>query len=161
MCTCHVSLLLNSQSSLRRAVRAVGEAVHLVAQLGRREVERNRPAARRGVEPERATRHAHVAHFAPVLAPGVPHDPVQPAISVCAPPHDGNRVVSRVAFVGDDAARVVQYWIRINVARDGPAAEELLLHGRGANDVAELCTRNATKWKPTEQFGLTTRLEKI
>ena len=47
------------------------------------------------------------------------------------------------------------------VARDGPAAEELLLHGRGANDVAELCTRNATKWKPTEQFGSTTRLENI
>ena len=84
-----------------------------------------------GLEQQRAEGDAGEAHLAPVRAPGVPDPPVvEPALLVRAPAGDGDDVVDGLAGrVGDDAARVVQDVVRVDPARDGPAAVDLLDHG--------------------------------
>mmetsp|Transcript_25167 Transcript_25167/g.74838 ORF Transcript_25167/g.74838 Transcript_25167/m.74838 type:complete len:235 (+) Transcript_25167:218-922(+) len=84
-----------------------------------------------GLEQQRAEGDAGEAHLAPVRAPGVPDPPVvEPALLVRAPAGDGDNVVDGFAGrVGDDAARVVQDVVRVDPARDGPAAVDLVDHG--------------------------------
>merc|ERR550537_238277 len=78
--------------------------------------------------------HADVAHFAPVLAPRVPDDPVLARGPAGTPADDGDDVVHALARQSRDARGVVKDRARIDAARDGATVEDLLLHGVGAAD---------------------------
>merc|ERR1719223_1047585 len=80
---------------------------------------------------------ADVAHLAPELAPRVADDPVLGA-ALGAPADDRDDVVDAVAGHGDDAASVVEDRAGVNAARDRAALVDLLGHGVGALDRAEL-----------------------
>mmetsp|Transcript_1066 Transcript_1066/g.2851 ORF Transcript_1066/g.2851 Transcript_1066/m.2851 type:complete len:218 (+) Transcript_1066:42-695(+) len=110
------------------AVAAVLEAVDLVLLLGRRVVLDGGPRALL-LDLQAPKRDADVAHLAPVLAPGVPHDPVL-LVVLLAPAHDGDDVVDRLQepFVHGNAALVLEDGRRVDAARNGPARVDLLLH---------------------------------
>merc|ERR1719261_227588 len=119
------------------AVLAALEAVDLVAVLDRGEAAGHGPGAR-VLEVQLAEGHADVAHLAPVLAPGVAHDPVLALSRVCAPAHDADDVVHTLAGERGHARGVVEDRAGVDAARDGAAREDLLLHGVGAVDLAEV-----------------------
>eukprot|EP00968_Pinguiococcus_pyrenoidosus_P005381 scaffold344_cov235-Pinguiococcus_pyrenoidosus.AAC.7 len=93
-----------------------------------------RPGARGGPGARRLDRElvlppldAEEAELAPVLSPGVPHDPVRHAV-LDAPSDDGHDVVRHAQRGGvvEDAALVVHQRIRIDFRGDGAARVHLL-----------------------------------
>mmetsp|Transcript_44064 Transcript_44064/g.79792 ORF Transcript_44064/g.79792 Transcript_44064/m.79792 type:complete len:305 (+) Transcript_44064:129-1043(+) len=126
----------NLQCFCRRwcAVRAALEAVELVVLLWCREVARSCPGAGILLHEEGSTLDLKEAVLAPVLAPGVAHDPVETLLGVGAPAHHGDAVVRLSADGGDDATCVVQEGHCIDIAGNGPSAEDLLHHGIPALD---------------------------
>merc|ERR1719261_1101765 len=119
------------------AVLAALEAVDLVTVLKRGEAAGHGPGAR-VLEMQLAERHADVAHLAPVLAPGVTHDPVLALGRVRAPAHDADDMVHAFAGERGDARRVVEDRAGVDAARDRAARKDLLLHRVGAADLAEV-----------------------
>ena len=78
---------------------------------------------------------ADVAHLAPVLAPGVAHDPVR-LVLFFAPSYHTDDVVDGLeeAFVYGDARLVLEDSTRINPTRNRTARVDLLLHRFLATD---------------------------
>mmetsp|Transcript_80414 Transcript_80414/g.127006 ORF Transcript_80414/g.127006 Transcript_80414/m.127006 type:complete len:381 (-) Transcript_80414:46-1188(-) len=113
-------------------------AVHLVVILGRREGSGHGPGAL-VLQQQGALGHPEVAHLAPVLAPGVAHDPVHAVLGISAPADHRDHVVHALALGLDDARLVVQQGIGINAAADGSAVEDLLHHGVGTRNGAVVC----------------------
>mmetsp|Transcript_66642 Transcript_66642/g.146071 ORF Transcript_66642/g.146071 Transcript_66642/m.146071 type:complete len:273 (+) Transcript_66642:200-1018(+) len=110
-------------------------AVHLVVLLGRREGSGHGPAAL-VLQQQGTLGHPEVAHLAPVLAPGVAHDPVHAVLGVSAPADHRDHVVHTFALGLDDTGLVVQQRVGIDAAADGSAVEDLLHHGVSTRDGA-------------------------
>merc|ERR1711920_196812 len=122
----------------RIAVVAALVAVDLVSLLQRSEVLDHSPRAPPLLQREGPEGDADVAHFPPVLAPRIAHDPVAAVIVVLAPANNGDHVVDLRGLrpLLDHPALVVQQGFRGDVTGDGAVREDLFHYGRPAADGA-------------------------
>mmetsp|Transcript_66077 Transcript_66077/g.196635 ORF Transcript_66077/g.196635 Transcript_66077/m.196635 type:complete len:432 (+) Transcript_66077:518-1813(+) len=115
-------------AAARLAVRAILITMDLVVSLGRREVPGHCPSAA-PLKCQAAAGDTDEALLTPVLAPTVPHNPVEALLGVSAPAHDRDDVVDEEAeAVPEDTGLVVPNGARIDAAADGTTVEDLLHH---------------------------------
>merc|ERR1712176_1630312 len=60
----------------------------------------------------------HITHLAPILPPGIAHDPIHAVFLIVAPTNNGDDMIDALTLVLDDSRLVIQKWICIDATGD-------------------------------------------